>query len=171
MKCLIAYFSRTGQNYVNGSVVDLKVGNSEKAAKMIQEITGGDMFFIDTVTTYPVDYTETTQVAKKEQERNIRPVLTDRVDLDGYDTVFVCYPNWWGTAPMAVFTFLEGSSFYGKTIIPLCTHEGSGMGRSEADIKLVCPDSLVEKGLAIRGADVDSSKKDIEKWIKEVYGN
>jgi len=63
-KCLIAYFSRKGQNYVSGKIVDLKVGNTEVVGKMIQKITGGDLFHIESVTAYPKDYTETTEVAK-----------------------------------------------------------------------------------------------------------
>ena len=55
--------------------------------------------------------------------------------MDSYDVIYIGYPNWWGTMPMAVFTFLESYDFSGKTIIPYCTHEGSGMGSSERDIK------------------------------------
>ena len=80
-KCLVAYFSRKGQNYVSGRVVDLKVGNTEVVANMIQKITGGDMFHIESVTAYPKDYTETTEVAKKELRAKARPKLTEQ-DID-----------------------------------------------------------------------------------------
>lgn len=67
---------------------------------------------------------------------------------------------------MGVFTFLEGADFSGKTIKPFCTHEGSGMGHSENDIKKACPAAKVEKGLAIRGGSVNRADRDIERWVK-----
>ena len=70
---------------------------------------------------------------------------------------------------MAVFTFLEGHDFFGKTILPLCTHEGSGMGRSEADIQAACPGAKVEKGLAVTGGRVSQAENDVRKWL-ERYG-
>lgn len=118
-KCLIAYYSREGQNYVSGSIINLSIGNTEVIAKMIQEITGGDMFHIDSITPYPEDYTETTEVAKKELRDKARPGLTDEVyNMEDYDVVFLGYPNWWGTFPMPVFTFLESYDFSEKEIIP-----------------------------------------------------
>lgn len=53
-----------------------------------------------------------------------------------------------------------------KTILPFCTHEGSGMGRSEADIQKACPGAKVEKGLAIQGAGVKGAESEIERWLK-----
>ncbi len=134
--CLIAYFSRPGNNYVNGSIVNLPVGNTEVVATMIREMTGGDLFHIEPVTVYPEGYTETTEVAQQELRANARPKLTRHQEIpDSYDLIFLGYPNWWGTMPMPVFTFLEDYDLAGKTIAPFCTHEGSGMGRSVADIK------------------------------------
>jgi len=89
-KCLIAYFSRKGQNYVSGRIVDLKVGNTEVVANMIQKMTGGDLFHIESVTAYPKDYTETTEVAKNELRAKARPMLTGQVEnMKGYDVVFL----------------------------------------------------------------------------------
>jgi flavodoxin len=140
MKSLIAYYSRPGNNYVNGNIVNLSVGNTEVAAKMIQNRTGWDLFRIDTVKGYPVDHTETTDVAKKELRQNARPELPGRVDnLAGYDVVYLGYPNGWGTMPMAVFTFLEGRDFSGKSTVSFCTHEESGVGRSESDTRSFAP--------------------------------
>lgn len=165
-KCLIAYFSRKGQNYVNGSIVNLPVGNTEVAAKIAQEVTGGDLFEISTVKTYPVDYTEATEVAQDEKRDNERPELLAHVDnIEEYDVIILGYPNWWGTMPMAVFTFLEEYDFAGKTILPFCTHEGSGMGGSERDIKRICPSSKVEKGIAIHGGSVKSAAGTIKSWL------
>ncbi len=166
-KSLVAYFSRKGNNYVGGSIVNLSIGNTEIIAKKIQELTGSDAFRIETVKTYPEDYTETTNVAREEQRQNGRPGLTGRVDdMDSYDAIYLGYPNWYGTMPMAVFTFLESYDFSGKTIIPYCTHEGSGMGSSERDIRKLCPKAKVLPGLAIRGGSVERADKDLSNWLE-----
>lgn len=168
-KTLIAYYSREGNNYVNGRIVNLPVGNTEVAAKMIQKITGGELFRINTIKKYPEDYTETTKVAQQELRDNARPELSEYLDsIDDYEVIILGYPNWWGTMPMPVFTFLEKYDFTDKIILPLCTHEGSGMGRSESDIKKLCPNSKVLKGLAIRGGNVNDSEKDIADWLKNI---
>lgn len=169
LKTLIAYYSRKGRNYLNGSIVDLPVGNTEVMAKKIQAMTGGDLFQIETLKAYPEDYTETTNVAKDEKRENARPEITETVDnMSSYDVIYLGYPNWWNTFPMAVFTFLESHDFSGKTIIPFCTHEGSGMGNSERDIKKLCPDANVLPGLAIRGGSVGKADNEITDWIRKL---
>jgi len=75
-------------------------------------------------------------------------------NMEEYDTVILGYPNWWGTMPMAVHTFLESYDFSGKTIFPFCTHEGSGLGHSVKDIERLCLNSKVKRGLAIHGTSV-----------------
>ena len=167
-KVLIAFFSRKGQNYVSGSIKDLPIGNTEVVAGMIQEITGGDMFKIDTVKDYPVDYTQTTNVAKDELRAKARPELTAHVDnMDEYDTIILGYPNWWGTMPMAVYTLLEQYDLSGKTILPYCTHEGSGLSGTERDISRECPNATVKSGLSIHGTHAGSAKKSVESWLKK----
>ncbi len=168
-KSFIAYFSRKGNNYVGGSIVNLPIGNTEVIAKKIQRLTESDIFQIKTVKSYPEDYTETTNVAHEEQRKNARPKLTELViNLDSYDVIYIGYPNWYGTMPMAVFTFLESYDFSGKTIVPFCTHEGSGMGSSEHDIKKLCPNANVLSGLAIRGSSVERTDKDVTNWLKKL---
>lgn len=165
---LVAYFSRPGNNYVNGSIINLPVGNTEVVAKKIKEITGGDLFKINPVKEYSEDYDVCTQEAQHELRANDRPELAEELNgIEGYDTVIVCYPNWWGTMPMPIWTFLEQYNFSGKTIMPLCTHEGSGMGKSEADIKKLCPGAKLQQGLAVQGGSVKSAEKDIESWLKK----
>jgi flavodoxin len=168
-KSLIAYFSRKGNNYVGGSIVHLPIGNTEVIAKKIQGLTGSDLFQIQTVKSYPEDYTEATRVAQDELSGNARPELTEMVDdMDSYDVIYIGYPNWWGTMPMAVFTFLDSYDFSGKTIVPYCTHEGSGMGSSERDIKKLCPNAKVLSGLAIKGGTVGRADKDLANWLKKL---
>jgi flavodoxin len=167
-KSLIAYYSRKGNNYLGGQIVDLPVGNTEVIAKKIQGLTGSDIFKINTVKTYPEDYTETTNVAQKEKTNNARPELTEKVsNMDTYDVIILGYPNWWGTMPMALFTFLESHDFSGKTIVPFCTNEGSGMGSSERDIRKICPGAKVLPGLSIRGGEVAGADKEVANWLKK----
>lgn len=165
-RILIAYFSRKGNNYVNGDIINLAVGNTEVIARKLQNLVEGDLFHIETVTAYPEDYRETTEVARTELRQNVRPALTERIqDMSGYDVVFLGYPNWWGTMPMAVHTFLEQYDLSGKTLAPYCTHEGSGMGHSERDIKKLCPKTKVLSGLAILGNAVNAVDGELKKWL------
>lgn len=176
---LVAYFSRVGNtewedgvdavtsaslNVENGEYV----GNAEYLAYMAAEVTGGDLFLIQTEETYPSDYRETTNVASAEQADNARPALISHVDnMNQYDIVVLIYPNWWGTLPMPLYTFLEEYDFAGKTILPLCTHEGSRMGSSEGTIAIICPDAILLEGLAIRGSGASSAQSDVERWISD----
>jgi flavodoxin len=164
-KSLIAYYSRAGNNYVGGNIVNLPVGNTEVAAHIIQVLTGAALFKIDTVKQYPADYHETTEVSKKELRQNTRPELSAHLqDISEYEVIYLGYANWWGTMPMAVFSFLEEYDFSGKTIVPFCTHEGSGMGRSENDIRKLCPGATVSRGLPIVGGSVRAAEEPIRKW-------
>ncbi|MDL2303106.1 hypothetical protein LJC28_01795 [Dysgonomonas sp. OttesenSCG-928-D17] len=167
-KSIVVYYSRRGMNYLNGDVVDLKVGNTEVVAGKIQTLTGSNIFRIETVKSYPVDYTETTEVAQREFNENARPELTEKIeDMEQYDVIYLGYPIWWGTYPMAVATFLDSYDFSGKTIIPFCTHEGSALGSSVQDIKKAAPTATVLEGLAIKGSNVNTSDKAIEDWINK----
>ena len=165
MSAVIVYFSREGNNDVNGSIVNLKTGNTEIAANFIRELTGAEIFRLEPVKAYSADYTECTKEAQAELRANARPAVNALPDISGYDTVYLGYPNWWGTCPMCVFTFIESQNWAGKTVKPFCTHEGSGMGHSESDLKKACAGADVKKGLAIHGADVLKAKTAIQNWI------
>ena len=165
MSAVIVYFSREGNNYVNGSIVNLKTGNTEIAANFIRELTGAEIFRLEPVKAYSADYTECTKEAQAELRANARPAVKAIPDISSYDTVYLGYPNWWGTCPMCVFTFIESQNWAGKTVKPFCTHEGSGMGHSESDLKKACAGADVKKGLAIHGADVLKSEGMIRGWL------
>lgn len=166
-KALIAFYSRADENYVNGALKVLPVGNTEIAAGIIRELTGADIFKIEQAKPYSKGYNDCIEEARADQQRDARPELRAYPEtLDDYDVIYLGYPNYWSTMPMAVFTFLEHFDFTGKTIKPFCTHEGSGMGSSVADIKRLCPGARVEKGLAIHGGSVAKSRKIIEEWVK-----
>lgn len=164
---LIAYFSRAGNNYVNGRVEPLEVGNTEVVAMMISQETGGDLFRIDSVEPYPDDYHACTDQAAAEKRAGARPALRALPeDMGGYDTVLLGYPNWWGTMPMPVYTFLESVDLAGKTILPFCTHEGSGLSGTEREIAHACPGATVGRGLAVHGADVRRAHDAVTDWVR-----
>jgi flavodoxin len=167
-KRLIAYFSRAGSNFVDGGIAKLPIGNTETAAGMIHELAGGDLFRIRTKKEYPADYEATTAEAQEELRADARPELAESVEgMDDYAEIFLGYPNWWGTMPMAVFAFLEAYDFGGATIVPFCTNEGSGLGRSEADIRRLCPGATILKGLSIRGSSVREAGGIIASWLRK----
>lgn len=166
---VVAYFSRRGENYVSGSIKNLLRGNAELIAEYAQRATNGDLFEIATMEAYPADYYACTDVAQAEKNANARPELTHTVDnMDTYDTIVLVYPNWWGTMPMAVYTFLESYDFTGKTILPCCTHEGSGMSNTERDIARTCAGTTVGKGLAITGSNAGDSQPAVERWLADL---
>ncbi|WP_287478380.1 flavodoxin [Anaerostipes sp.] len=168
-KTMIVYYSRTGENYWNGSIKNLEKGNTETIAEMVADMTGGDLFEVETVKTYPEDYYQCIDEAKAELQRGDRPeVKAYADDLEDYDTIYVGYPNWWGTMPMVMFTFLEHYDLSGKRIIPFCTNEGSGMGGSERDLKKICKGAKVEKGLSIHGAEAAQSRSKVEAWVRKM---
>ena len=106
--------------------------------------------------------------AKKDLRANARPELTNYLDsIDEYDTVILAYPNYWGTMPMAVYTFLERYDFTGKTILPLCTNEGSGMGSSEGNIKKLAPGANVKRGLSITGSNAANAGISVKNWLTD----
>ena len=164
---LVVYFSHTGENY---SVGVIEKGNTHIIADMIAEETGADLFEIQPESPYPTTYDACTDVAKKEQNENVRPKFIGSVsNMEQYDTVFIGYPIWWGDLPMVVYTFLESYDFSGKTVIPFCTHEGSGLSGTNRNIANACPDATVLDGLAIRGSVAqnkqDEAKSDVLKWL------
>ena len=166
-KTLIAFFSRADENYFGGAMRYVKVGNTEIVCGIIKDLITADSFKIEMKDPYSPVYMTCIEEAKKDLRAQARPEL---VSLPGsvneYDTVILAYPNYWGTMPMAVFTFLESFDFTGKTILPLCTNEGSGMGASERDIKKTCPGAVVKSGLSVTGSQAAGSKGSVERWLK-----
>ena len=149
-KSLVVYFSKTG--------------TTEKIANEIKDITGSDIVKIETVTPYPEDYNETVEIAQKEKTEKARPEIKITVDnLDEYDTIYIGYPIWWGTMPMAMFTFIENNNLDGKTLIPFSTHKGSGLGSSVSDLKTALPNSTIKDGLACNSSTTTAQ---IKNWIE-----
>lgn len=179
-KILVAYFtradnmdqdpevdavSRASFNVENGEIT----GNTEVVAKYIQKAVGGDLFSIKTVEPYPLDYDNNVDVASNEQKNNARPKLSTHVkNMDNYDVIFIGFPNWWGTLPQPVFTFLDEYNLSGKTVIPFATHRGSGLGSASRDISKLSPNSKILDGFSVRGEDAVNSQDDVNKWIQDL---
>ena len=103
MKNLIIYYSRRGQNYVNGSIKNLRKGNAELITEFIKDAVGADVFEVDTVKPYDTDYMVCIEEAKAELRAKTRPELKAYLDdVSAYDNIFIVGPNWWGIYPMAV---------------------------------------------------------------------
>ena len=165
---LIIYYSRKGQNYWNGSIRELKKGNTEIVAEFIQKAVGGDLFEIETVREYSKDYMTCTEEAQEELRTKARPELKRYLDdISEYDNVFVCGPCWWGTFPMAMLTQLEKLDFTGKKVFAVMTHEGSGLGGSERTLKASCKGAMIGKGLAVHGADAAKSEATVAAWARK----
>lgn len=168
MSSLVIYFSRSGENYFGGELKNIEKGNTEVIAEFIQEIDDADLFKVETVIDYPADYMECIDVAKKEQQVAARPKIKETLDnIDAYDTIYIGFPNWWGTLPMAMFTQLEQLDFTGKIVKPFVTHEGSGFGSALRDINKLCNGAEIKSGLSIPGANVGSAKDTVRAWIDE----
>ena len=162
---LVAYFSHAGENYVSGDIVNLPRGNAEVLADFAVAATGADSFRIQRAEAYPAGYNDTVAVAREEKAANARPALAADKDVAEYENVVLIYPNWCGTMPMAVCTWLEGHSFAGKNIYPLCTHEGSGLSATESEIAAACPGANVQKGLGVLGSKAAQSEQTVRDWL------
>lgn len=166
MNSIVIFYSRAGYNYVNGEIKNLETGNTEVIARKIAELTNSEIFKIEQLHPYSKDYSECIDEAKRDQRLEIRPELKEFPNsLKEYDVIFLGFPNFWGTMPMAMFTLLENVNLKDKIIKPFCSHEGSGLGRSIEDIRRLCPDSIVKEGFAIHGKNF--IEEDLKNWINK----
>ena len=170
-KSLVVFYSRKGENFMPGGIRVLEKGNTAYAAEYVAAAAGADIFEIETVRPYAAAYKECCKEAVAEKAQNDRPAIKGCVEnMAQYDTIYVCFPNWCGTAPMCVFTFLEQYDLTGKKIAPLCTNEGSGLANSEGDIAAVCQGAQLLPGLSVRGHQAKDSAEVIANWAKEIMG-
>ena len=154
-KVLVVYFAHSG--------------NTRAVAERIAAATSADLFEIVPQTPYPTEYRAVVDQAKKEIEADVRPALkNDLSDVGRYDVIYVGSPCWWATVAPPVATFLAAHDFTGKTLIPFMTHEGSRMGRSEADIRRLCPGANVLGGVPIRGSSAAHADREVEQLAAKV---
>lgn len=168
-KILVAFFSRTGENYAVGRI---EQGNTHIVAEMIASATGGTLFRIEPATPYPDDYRACTEIAQREKRSKARPALVGEIAAEEYDVIFLGYPNWWGDLPMPVYTFLERHDWQGKVVIPFCTHEGSGLSDTENRLRTACRGASVLNGLAVRGSvaqnERETARRQVLEWLKRL---
>ncbi|MHC5374607.1 flavodoxin [Enterococcus sp. LJL120] len=167
---LVAFFSRSGENYNVGYV---ERGNTELLAEMIHDQVGGDLFQIETVETYPESYDSMTEIAQEERTANARPELATTIENpEQYDVIYLGYPIWWADMPMAMYTFLETYDFSGKTIIPFSTNEGSNLASTISSVQTAQPDATVLDGFTIRGQMVqeeqDEASNRVNDWLENI---
>lgn len=161
-KSLIIYFSRADENYAVGYI---DKGNTEVIAEYIQDITGADMFKVEPITPYPVNYMECIEEAKVRTNSHNAPIKEKVPDISSYEVIYVGSPIYWGGMPEELFTALKSVDFTGKIIRPFTTHEGSGLSNVPNQIKRICEGANVLDGLAVQGSNVNSSKNIVEDWI------
>lgn len=178
-KILIAYFTWSDNTIVeNPEAVDIDAstsasvlppGNTGLMASYIQQYTGGDIFSIRTVQPYSSNYDECLEQADAELAGQVRPELIESVEnMDEYDIIFLGYPNWWSSCPMAVFSFLEEYDFTGKTVIPFVAHGTGGVGRSLIDIREMIPEADIRDEISFSRENIAGSQAQIESWLEEL---
>ena len=151
-KDLVIYFSRAGENYFGGVLKNIEKGNTEVIAEYIEDLTSADLFKVEPAVEYPADYMKCIDIAQKEKDNDARPEIKQALtDIGEYDTIFIGFPNWWGTLPMPMWTQLEQLDFTGKTVKPFVTHEGSGFGSAERDLKRLCDGAEIKKACQFQG--------------------
>lgn len=158
-KVLITYFS----------VFPEKDKFTEKFAKMIAEITGGDLVEIECATQYPKlpeEYPLIEKMAHEELLANARPAIKNEIPVEDYDTIFVGYPIWWADLPMPVYTFFDEYDLSGKTIIPFSTHNGSRLSHTVQTIQDLEPGAtVVTDALTVHESQVPDAKDDVDTWL------
>ena len=150
---LVAYFSVTG--------------TTKGVAEKIASITGGELYEILAAEPYTEDdlnYSDSSTRATQEQnDKNARPEIgSEDITLEGYSTIYLGFPIWWGEEPRILDTFVEKYNFEGITVIPFCTSGSSGIGQSGSNME-----ALSESGTWLDGERFSGSvsEEDLKTWI------
>lgn len=153
-KILVAYFSASGV--------------TAKAAKKLAEAAQADLYEIKPEIPYTrADLNWMDKKSRSSVEMNdkaSRPAIADKMkNMEEYDTVFIGFPIWWYVAPTIINTFLESYDFSGKTLIPFATSGGSGMGRTNENLKPSCPGATLIPGKILNGS---LSETELKSWVE-----
>lgn len=178
-KSLVVYFSVPETDNPNNMtrdednstvVVDGKVlGNTEYLATLISEKTKSDLFCLEPKKAYPTNHQELLQRAKDEMENDERVELKENIDLTNYDVIYLGYPIWNADLPPVIQTFLENNDFSNKTVIPFCSHGGSGLSRTPETIKEKLKDSkVITNGFEIYRSDIEEASDGLDALLKEL---
>ncbi len=178
---LIAYFT-LGSNADYGERVDASTsaslvrdgndlcGTTEYIARLIQGNVGGDLYSIEVKNPYPADFNAVVRQNHAEAAAKAALELSSAsVDMSKYSTVFVGFPVWASGAPRAIFSFLSGYDLSGKTVVPFCTHDGYGAGRSFREIAEAAGAGAASlDGIAIDAKNVTSSARAVSSWLERI---
>lgn len=174
---LIAYFTADENTEIDAvtsasvvTVDGVDKGRVRAIADMIQEVTGGDLFSIQTSVQYPADGGELIDYASQEQNDDERPELTTHIEnLDGYDVIFIGYPTWWYDMPQVLYSFFDEYDFTGKTIIPFNVHNGSRFSGTISTIQELEPGAtVVEDGFTVSERSVVDAAGDVSAWLDQL---
>ena len=154
MKTLVAYFTWSG--------------NTKEIAEKLARKTHGDLFRIERVKPYSMDYHTCAYVeAKEEADKHLRPAIQGPLpDFGQYDAVMIAFPIWWYTMPAPVMTFLESCpDWQGKKLFVFAN--------SYSDIPSQFSNSLRDAVACAKGADMHPGlyNKGIARlcaWLKEI---
>ena len=164
MRSLVVYFSRTGENSVNGRIEVIEKGYTEIIAEKIQKALECDIFKLEPVEPYPFSYEECVERARKEVTCDY---LNSDFSIDDYDVVFIGFPNWYRSYPRVVATFLAKYSFVGKVIRPFCTNEEGAFGIGELELRSAVKGAIIKSGFATRGYDAPTCDEKLLAWINK----
>jgi len=166
MKSLVVYFSRAGENSVDGNIEVIQKGYTEIVAQKIAKITESHVFKLEPVNPYPFSYAET---VKRSRDEGFVDYLHHEFKVDEYDVIFIGFPNWWRSYPRVVATFIKNNSWIGKTVIPFCTNEEGALGIGEIELKSSVKGAIIKEGFAVRGYDAETCDDKINDWLKKVF--
>ena len=177
VRVMTIYFSRVGNTDFQSNVDAVSgasimkdhneiIGNSQMIAMMVNNAVGGELFEIQTVDKYPASYSETVNLAKKEFNQNAFPTLKQPLpNLSKYDVIILVYPLWWNTLPRTVGVFLKSYDLSGKTLIPIITHGGGGVGDSIEVIEHSTNAKIVHNALDIYSSDISAARSTIYNYL------
>ena len=143
-------------------------GTTKGVAERIASVTGGDLYQILAAEPYTEDdlnYNDDNSRSTVEQnDKSVRPEIgSEEISLDGYTTVYLGFPIWWGEEPRILDTFVEEYNFEGITVIPFCTSGGSGIGRSGSNMESLAGDGTWLEGQRFSG---NVSEEELQSWIE-----
>jgi len=165
MKSLVVYFSRAGENSVNGNIEIITKGYTEIVAQKIAKKTDSHIFKLEPVEPYPFSYAE---CVKRAQAEGFVDYLHPEFKVDEYDVIFIGFPNWWRSYPRIVATFIKNNNWIGKIVIPFCTNEEGAFGIGQSELKTSVKGAVIKEGFAVRGYDAENSDEAIDNWLKRV---
>jgi flavodoxin len=147
-------------------------GTAKKTAEEIAKQADADLVEIEPVQPYDSNrdhYDALAAFTKQERGEDRRPAIKNKLDLEGYENIFIGYPIWWYTLPMILYTLFDEYDFTGKTIIPFNTHMGSGDGGTYRTIQQLEPGAKVLKGLPLEMQDAErGNPKAVSRWLAKL---